>query len=29
MAADGTVDEIVAGYAEYNLPEMLIIGKDK
>ena len=27
MAADGTVDKIVANYAEYNLPDMLIIGK--
>ena len=27
MAADGTVDKIVANYADYNLPEMLIIGK--
>ena len=27
MAADGTIDKIVANYADYNLPEMLIIGK--
>ncbi len=27
MAADGTVDKIVAKYADYNLPDMLIIGK--
>ena len=27
MAADGTVDKIVANYADFNLPEMLIIGK--
>ena len=27
MAADGTVEKIVANYADYNLPEMLIIGK--
>ena len=27
MAADGTVDKIVANYADYNLPAMLIIGK--
>jgi polar amino acid transport system substrate-binding protein len=28
MAADGTVEKIVAGYAEYNLPDMLILGKE-
>lgn len=27
MAADGTIDKIVANYADYNLPDMLIIGK--
>ena len=27
MAADGTIEKIVEKYAEYNLPEMLIIGK--
>ena len=27
MAADGTVEKIVANYADYNLPAMLIIGK--
>ena len=27
MAADGTIDKIVANYADFNLPEMLIIGK--
>ena len=27
MAADGTVDKIVANYADFNLPDMLIIGK--
>ncbi len=27
MAADGTVEKIVANYAVYHLPEMLIIGK--
>ena len=27
MAADGTVDKIAENYADYNLPEMLCIGK--